>query len=58
MTYAPTEFLYMPAGSYAILPNGEVFFRQEVSAELKERFLKDLEEKKKRDAVFDPNRFE
>ena len=38
-----SPFEYMPLGSYAIGLNGEVYWRKEVSAELKERFLRDLE---------------
>lgn len=47
--YMSHDFDYMPRGSYAILPNGKPFFRQELPEKLKQRFIKDLEEKRKRD---------
>lgn len=43
------DFPYMPPGSYAVLPDGSAYFRKELPEELKERFLKDLAEKQKRE---------
>ena len=38
-------FQYMPPGSYAITPDGKAIFLEEVSEELKQRFLQDLKKK-------------
>ena len=42
-----SPFPYMPPGSYAMLIDGSIFWRKEVSPELKERFLRDLEKERK-----------
>lgn len=47
MSYLPKDFLYMPPGSYAVLPDGGILFLEEIPDDLKERFLKDYEQKQK-----------
>ena len=56
----PKRFPYMPPRSYAIHPDGRVFFLKELPEELKKRFLADVEASKKKEETkpFDPMAFE
>lgn len=51
------KYNYMPKGSYAVLPGGDVVFLQELPAELKERFRAHAaqEEQKMQEAMRDPD---
>jgi hypothetical protein len=42
------DFTYMPDDSFAILPNGEVLFRESATPELRERFMQEWPEYVKR----------
>lgn len=55
MSFLRKDFLYMPQGSYFINPDGSVSFLKELPNEIKEKFLKELEEKKKK--PIDPHSF-
>lgn len=41
MSWLRHDFDYMPYGSFAILPNGEILFREAATPELRERFLQE-----------------
>lgn len=41
MSFLPVGFLYMPGGSYAVLPDGTLWFDEDVPEELKQRMLKE-----------------
>ena len=46
MSFVSHDFDYMPKGSYAVTPEGEILYLQPLPEDLKKRFEEDLQQKK------------
>lgn len=48
MSFLRTRYLYMPPGSFTILPDETVYFPESTPQDLQERFLQEFQENKEK----------